>query len=1359
MFEAHKLQDLFKDTEKQHPKNDIKYILSQDVIYNNVAVKKYIGFNDKKEYTKYMNNNINLYERIFKPIRKIGFDLLDHHINLSHDQFNEYIKKLLTILNTELKLSLTHNDIIIFVNNDEPDETKPIKQNINSSHLIIKGYCMDYQQQKELIKYIIDKYKIEGIDEAIYKRGQDYRILHNCKIKPNKETGKYEYLVNYDKNQTFKINEMLINETDKTTELFFKAPEKENEKNEDGTTKPIKEIYEHDMITKNINHLDNRFFNTSADWKQTTRLIKKLNLYNIDEWNKTSVEKSKNPNHTIEKNNDFINNIDTSQVSSGYSTLKLILEKYLSYSIYFIKNPVSDELFNFIDEHYKNVDLSEFKEYIMTEFKTRNKETKKNMYIYKNLIINLQKGTIQDNDNKIRNFKYDNVKPSFDTDFFKNVINDISQLKPYLDDFITSTKGCLFLSSKWGTGKTSQCIKKTIEHFKKNILMLTESNTLNGKLKTDFEAFQFVSHLDKQKNKSINLSNAKNVVCSIQSIKHVEFFETKVLIIDETESVFNAFFSTSTFKKGLKNTVCFDILLNIMIQADKIIFLDADLNKERIKILEDIIQKEKSIKIINTQNNFNDYKINIFNHSKDDIFIKKFYDLTEANKKIIYCSSVNKRTCVIYDSLKAKFPNKNILMVNSNGVTLRTHDENYKDRNDSKEHKNFKLNFLNNLEENIIKLKIDIFLFTPTIKTGVSINSDYFNVCFGHYKYITLIAKESIQQLFRARKLKDKEIYIYLSDNFKKYNEPTNFNQMVKHLTSKTKTINNINSFYSNDNTEAITNNPAFLLMQSLNYSNAINSIDGFGIEFIKILKFHGMTYEYEPENTFKELKKINESLDKIKEEKETERINKIINTPFISYIEYCKIKQKKKQIEQQNDTLQDDDKYLTDTEKEQYEKFQLFTSIYDLSPIFDLFENHPLKDTPQQQEINNNHILNIIDYDNNNNSKFYAKYSHDKIKNLWNLRKIMNRTFKPVEILTGNPDEDNKIIIYKSVNKVLDILNYDTEHKKQILTNKQFEELLLKNNDFINNELHEYITLVKRDTKNEHLQHVDLSNKSDFIKYKTSIKTIYHTIKELLEKIDIEMKYIDTAHTTKDSDKIIIKNKNSLVHYPIKTKFKNKSLDGINKIIKEAKQKTSKNYKLNKKELSYIDSLNDYYGNIDKEQQTTTTKTKHLFKHQLYKKINVYQVNQDKYKFYKPNINKQTTEMKETKNKIDIKYMYHKKMLCYDCGTYTPPPHVFQLRTTKHNTDKLLNEVSQETTHIKTTSPINVLIDTYDNNDPTKKFFYDNHLMKTNDTFVTLNKEEANNKMDDKKPVYLYATHEANNNNGFLFEDDDDDE
>ena len=70
------------------------------------------------------------------------------------------------------------------------------------------------------------------------------------------------------------------------------------------------------------------------------------------------------------------------------------------------------------------------------------------------------------------------------------------------------------------------------------------------------------------------------------------------------------------------------------------------------------------------------------------------------------------------------------------------------------------------MEDTLIRHNIDIFLFSPTIKTGVSVNAEYFDKCYAYGSSSSLCVREFFQMLFRFRNLKQKEINISFNSKF-----------------------------------------------------------------------------------------------------------------------------------------------------------------------------------------------------------------------------------------------------------------------------------------------------------------------------------------------------------------------------------------------------------------------------------------------------------------------------------------------------------------------------------------------------------------------------------------------------------------
>ena len=100
--------------------------------------------------------------------------------------------------------------------------------------------------------------------------------------------------------------------------------------------------------------------------------------------------------------------------------------------------------------------------------------------------------------------------------------------------------------------------------------------------------------------------------------------------------------------------------------------------------------------------------------------------------------------------------------------------------------------------------------------------------------------------------------------------------------------------------------------------------------------------------------------------------------------------------------------------------------------------QNKELRQIKQQQQ-NQNLMLNIINYEKNNNKAFYERYYQNTINKLWNVRGLMFKQYTPINIISYNPTDDNKAIIYDSVKKTINLLNYNTEYKK-VITNEDLE-------------------------------------------------------------------------------------------------------------------------------------------------------------------------------------------------------------------------------------------------------------------------------------------------------------------------------
>ena len=79
------------------------------------------------------------------------------------------------------------------------------------------------------------------------------------------------------------------------------------------------------------------------------------------------------------------------------------------------------------------------------------------------------------------NLFLDTIKPPITETFIK--IEIITEAADKLDEFIHSNDNTTFiLKSKWSTGKTHHIIRKVLQTYEEDsILMVTENNSLNSK--------------------------------------------------------------------------------------------------------------------------------------------------------------------------------------------------------------------------------------------------------------------------------------------------------------------------------------------------------------------------------------------------------------------------------------------------------------------------------------------------------------------------------------------------------------------------------------------------------------------------------------------------------------------------------------------------------------------------------------------------------------------------------------------------------------------------------------------------------------------------------------------------------------
>ena len=302
------------------------------------------------------------------------------------------------------------------------------------------------------------------------------------------------------------------------------------------------------------------------------------------------------------------------------------------------------------------------------------------------------------------------------------ITND--NLDNIVDDFIENKKR-LYIQSPMGTGKT--IIVKEILKKHKKVLIITNRVSLAQEFKERYKKYNIQFYKE-------NFNKENSLIIQYDSLNKIDINNYDIFILDEFMSLLFHSLSLLT-PKALFNLA----KLCLILETKKIVALDAFLG---------VIDLNDSIKIIN------DYRENIdfIFYKNKNFFIKT---LLESNEKIsVSCSSLLTAKA-IFSFLKGK---KKPFLFSSE-----TPDE-------------CKIKALNEVKNQ--SSKYDVFIYTPSITTGIDILSD-FTEHFHLDESGSCDIISSLQMLKRNRKAKKIHCFVKNSISFKETN-PEKLNEKVK---------------------------------------------------------------------------------------------------------------------------------------------------------------------------------------------------------------------------------------------------------------------------------------------------------------------------------------------------------------------------------------------------------------------------------------------------------------------------------------------------------------------------------------------------------------------------------------------------
>ena len=1087
------------------------------------GVNNYRGFDTFFEFEDLLNNvkksNIKrkcLFE-VIKTTRDIKpfFDV--DKANFTPDEFKIFLNVFIEQYNRFFKTQITLTDLLVYIRDDT--STPNI---IKSSHIIINNHKLniklipvfiDFFERITEHKYITEN-DIGVIDKAIYTANRIFCLPYNTKLKyieqdinnpkyfiPFKEqadTAK-DYCISYIENIDISLKDnggfKMIKILDKINQkqlrfAFNKLKSKPTEvgildTNIDTETTGSKvEITNLNCICETIEHLMNYlpkgFFTNNADWVLITKIFKRQGL--SEKQSKRWLKHSSiitNENWTYEANQDWYNKVDISTIWFGIPKFLNILTPYL------YENPINFyndmELVKYIQEKSKNsfndtelIDILEKNKFITDT--TVNKIT---FGLNDNYKYNYKSGFLYENGSIIGNYYYDiGLKKLYQNVKLEDtiVIEDINDMKQIAIDFINNVEVILACKAKWGSGKTYVIVKNAFEEAtrqNRRCVFLTENNALNRKYT---EEFGIQSHLTTK-----IIDNNLSIACSTESLHKIQFKETDILILDEFETILSHY-ESDTFKEQAFPK--FLLFKDAVVKVNKIIVLDADLSKDRLNLLTGMKGNVKMNTYDIKTNNFKDYKFNMY--VNETAFINTIInEALKPDNKLVIPSSSKEFNIKLVNEIHNRDKLKTILKIDCDGALL------IKDGNHNKL-------IIQNLEDFIITNQVDIFCYSPAIKTGISINTVYFNKCYGYAHNQSCPIREFIQMLFRARNLVDKEINVYLTGGFKQIRKFIDkrrisaviLNPIMLYYTSKIFT----GSFdiKETDYKNIVNYDMSYWELKLLNETEKYNSNSRFNQDFIMRLKYaHDINVNFiDIEVELDEIEQTNYMLD--------EKLQDFIDCELVDFNRFNN---------------------LTDADWLQRKKYNFFYKNYYIEGI-------------TNQVVYNQDIYNKI-----NNASFYEIY-FDKhtLKSYNDLKYVIgDETIKQLNKQITEIEADNEYQIEMHKTEVIDLGNKPKQVVKSVLILKLLEQLgisLLKipftiTNKDLNDKLDKFkfngfLKVLKQFHDNNVVETKFIFNPND-AKFINNMKDI---IKSLLAPYDITIKYVN-KNTTKPNDRLLISYKN----------------------------------------------------------------------------------------------------------------------------------------------------------------------------------------------------------------------------------------
>jgi len=530
-----------------------------------------------------------------------------------------------------------------------------------------------------------------------------------------------------------------------------------------------------------LENLPNDFFSNwghNPKWKYTTKILNGIGAKDIVEWLNESAVKS-NGNFTEGQNVSWYESISATEQWIAFDP-----------SIYTIKNHLDNIKKSFgVSLSYKKTDTIDtplVRKWLM-KWTGKSKQEIDNIYseeVGSEISIGqhhrlYQKTMTLENtgDRTQRNYWIDNFsnKPQEKTHNFMETDRD-TLIKQFSEDLENDTIKHIGINAKWGMRKTSLFIMTAISHYTKlgqKVIIPTESNSLNSefynKLLHEFPHLNIMTHQRLLDNKLSEFpKNTDITICSMESILKCQY-DFDLIIFDEFESMVLHLESPTMSTKKIEPHLYLNRMKECGMTCKKIITLDADLTVGRQKpLLNRIgIGEDASRCYYMNDNKWLDYTFNIWVDNEGAFWEDMEKNIIDGKRVAIATLSAKKILTIdknIYNLKQEEIikSTKNTLVCCSEGWKYNGRPLMEIPKKDGNGYYSEEI-VRENISEFIVDMEVDYWLYSPTIKTGISFDkADYFDVVYGKSNNFSCVAREFVQMLFRVREVKDSIINIHI---------------------------------------------------------------------------------------------------------------------------------------------------------------------------------------------------------------------------------------------------------------------------------------------------------------------------------------------------------------------------------------------------------------------------------------------------------------------------------------------------------------------------------------------------------------------------------------------------------------------